>query len=69
MHVHHLFSEICTCIFRDDGRPLRCMHMHISLKRDDVHVHLPPKYSHIAVHMHKQCQGHGSDTIKLLDKS
>ena len=53
-------------MYLDDARPLRCMCMHISLKRDDAHAHSPPKYSCIAVHMCKQCQGHGSDTNKAL---
>ena len=31
-------------MYLDDGRPVRCMCMHISLKTDDAHVHLSPKY-------------------------
>ena len=59
-------SNLRTCVFRDDGRPLRCMHMSIIL--DDVNVHLPPKYSCIAVCMYKVSRswiGHKSSWIRV----
>ena len=40
----------------------------MSIILDDVHVHLPPKYSCIAVHMHKSAKVM-DQTQKLLDKS
>ena len=45
------------------------MHMSISSKEDDVHVHLHPIILY-ACSMHAQCQGHGiGHNKKLLDKS
>ena len=44
-----------------------CMCMSIFTKEDDAHAHSHPKYQLYAVHMCKQCQGHGSDTIIIKD--
>ena len=44
-------------------------HVQIVIFQDDVHVHLPPKYQLYAVHMCKQCQGHGIRHSRLLNKS